>query len=86
MYFVQYNSAGGLTHVGTGKTVMITFDNRNLLDSTMKNELMIIFSGFFHDPTYEGMNSWDMRLNNTTTMLYNRGFRPEDLMPHEKEK
>jgi uncharacterized protein YfkK (UPF0435 family) len=26
------------------------------------------------------------RLNNTTPMLYNRGFRPEDLMPHEKEK
>ena len=52
----------------------------------MKNELMIIFSGFFHDSTYEGMDSWDMRLNNTTTMLYNRGFRPEDLMPHEKEK
>ena len=52
----------------------------------MKNELMIIFSGFFHDPTYEGMNSWDMRLNNTTPILHNRGFRPEDLMPHEKEK
>ena len=26
-----------------------------------------------------------MRLNNTTTMLYNRGFRPEDLMPREME-
>ena len=63
LYFIKYNSAGGLTHAGTGKTVMTTFDNRNPLDSIMKNELMIIFSGFFHNPTYEGMNSWDMRIN-----------------------
>ena len=63
MYFIKYKPAGCLTHAGTGKTVVITYDNRNLLDSTMKNELMIIFSGFFHNPTYEGMNSWDMRIN-----------------------
>ena len=34
VYFIKYNSAGGLTHAGTGKTVMTTFDNRQLLEST----------------------------------------------------
>ena len=42
------------THAGTCKTVIITFDNRNLMDSTMKNELMTIFRDFFHDPVIKG--------------------------------
>ena len=29
MYFIKYNSAGGLTHAGTGKTVIAAFDYRN---------------------------------------------------------
>ena len=47
LYFIKYKPAGGLTHAGTGKTVMITFDNRNLLDSIMKNELMSFLVIFF---------------------------------------
>ena len=40
LYFIKYKPVNNLTHAGTGKTVMTTFDNRNLLDSIMKNELI----------------------------------------------
>ena len=29
MYFIKYKPAGGLTHAGTGKTVIAAFDYRN---------------------------------------------------------
>jgi len=29
LYFIKYKSAGGLTHAGTGKTVIAAFDYRN---------------------------------------------------------
>ena len=37
VYFIKYNSAGGLTHAGTGKTVMTTFDNGNIRKSIRVN-------------------------------------------------
>ena len=43
MYFIQCNSAGGLTHAGTGKTLMTTFDNRQLLESTYDNNIQEIY-------------------------------------------
>ena len=30
LHFINYKPAGGLTHAGTGKTVMTTFDNGNI--------------------------------------------------------
>ena len=40
MYFIKYNSAGGLTHAGTGKTVIAAFDYK---DRLVKGELRFIF-------------------------------------------
>ena len=39
LYFIKCKPAGGLTHAGTGKTLMTTFDNRQLLESTYDNNI-----------------------------------------------
>ncbi len=35
LYFIKYKSVNNLTHAGTGKTVMTTFDNRNIWKNTL---------------------------------------------------
>ena len=39
LYFIKCNSAGGLTHAGTGKKGVDAFDNRNIW-KRIKGELV----------------------------------------------
>ena len=43
LYFIKYKPVNNLTHAGTGKTLMTTFDNRQLLESTYDNNIQEIY-------------------------------------------
>ena len=43
LYFIKYNSAGGLTHAGTGKTVIAAFDYRNFRKKHLGEACRLLF-------------------------------------------